>query len=170
MPIFSDTLYSGWHRTRKMQISGPLHAPPPPIEQIPEARPTSIPIGAHQPRLMLFNTILQSVPSLSALLCWDTYSSITSVQLGTSLFHSVLCTPLPTLLSLVWELINSHLCSSGWNVVQILDSALWTPPHFGAPPPGLAFINPIQHSLPPPLSMLQNLCRCSATVISHSSF
>jgi hypothetical protein len=114
---------------------GPINHSPPLLlhssydaVQLQNARHYPIPIGAAQPEFTVFYIVSQSIPALSVLHRRDWRSSITSVVISTPVFHSALYIPIPMLLSLGRELLNSHwrffLCVLG----LMLDSALLTHP------------------------------------------
>lgn len=135
MPIPYGKFSSGSHCIHRSYISGP-HQPLPPLllhssydaVQLQNARHYPIPIGAAQPEFTVFYIVSQSIPALSVLHRRDWRSSITSVVISTPVFHSALYIPIPMLLSLGRELLNSHwrffLCVLG----LMLDSALLTHP------------------------------------------
>lgn len=68
--------------------------PFPPAVQLRLNRHLSIHCSTPQPRLLLFDSVLQTMSSFSVRLCWDKHFLIPSVMIGTPLFYSMLYTPL----------------------------------------------------------------------------
>ena len=136
LPIPCGTLYSRSHRTYQSHVSGLLFTPPPPpAVQICSDRRFSIPMSAPQLRLSLFNFIPQEIPPLFVLLCWDGYSlsAVSRLALLTVTLHSIHL--ISGRCNLGWELMNSCLHCSIWNVAPICHSPVGTPPIMISTPP-----------------------------------
>ena len=110
------------------------HFKPHPVVQIHYDRCSSLPISTPQPRFTLFYFTPQSIPLLSSLLHWDRHSLISTVLIGTPLFHFVVLSLRCELLhshrhlSAGIALLNPHQYSSAWAGTPLIHSALLTPP------------------------------------------